>query len=349
MSYVQRFYHSFKITAKEIADVLSTECNVDPLIVIEKFSALQSGDKHSISLFVNRKHKRYFKTAQCALLIADIRLKESVPDHIPTLFLENAYQKFIQLIQHFSASRKTTSVHGLGEEKIHSTAKIGKNVKISSTAIISENVEIGDNTKIDTNAVIGYGCKIGENSFIGANTVIQYAVLGDNVKIASNTNIGQKGFGFSTSADGKHVRIPHIAYVCIGNEVEIGTGTVVTRGFLVPTSIGEGTKIGNLCNIEHAVQIGRGCLLTGSIAIGGSTVIGDFCIIGGQVAISDHVIMGNHVTVSGRTGVMGTVADGTRVFGPLGEEYKQYMKQEAFLKKLYQKSKADHSNGSITK
>ena len=67
--------------------------------------------------------------------------------------------------------------------------------------------------------------------------------IGKNCYIKSGAIIGEDGFGFDFEKDGTPIRIPHIGTVEIGNNVEIGSNTVIVRGTLNNTIIKDSIKI----------------------------------------------------------------------------------------------------------
>ena len=81
-------------------------------------------------------------------------------------------------------------------------------------------------------------------------------VLGDRVIVHANAVIGADGFGYRMQ-DGRHVKMPQLGCVEIGDDVEIGAGTTIDRGTFQATRIGAGTKIDNLVQIGHNCQIGQ--------------------------------------------------------------------------------------------
>ena len=143
---------------------------------------------------------------------------------------------------------------------------------------------------------------------------ISHAHLGDKVIVLPGAQIGQPGFGFASSGGG-HVRIPQLGRVVIQDNVEIGAATMVDRGALRDTAIGEGSKIDNLVQIAHNVHIGRHCVIAAQTGIAGSCVIEDFVVMGGQVGLGDHCHVGAGARLAARTATVTgqTLARRTRI------------------------------------
>lgn len=135
---------------------------------------------------------------------------------------------------------------------------------------------------------IGENVSISNNVRIAPYTVIDNAVIGNNVRIGANCSIGLMGFGYEKDDTGKYWRFPHLGKVIIEDDVEIGSNVCIDRGAIGDTVIGRGTKIDNLVHVAHNVRIGNNCLVIANSMIGGSTIIGDNTWVAPSVSILDH-------------------------------------------------------------
>jgi UDP-3-O-[3-hydroxymyristoyl] glucosamine N-acyltransferase len=203
-----------------------------------------------------------------------------------------------------AAARLFYPEHGLGrwdqDQPIHPSAKLEENVRLAPGVVIGPGAEIGSGTAIGPHTVISRGVMVGRDCEIGSHVGVGFALLGDNVIVLSGAQIGQPGFGVASSARG-HVKIPQLGRVIIQDDVEIGACTMIDRGALGDTVIGEGTKIDNLVQIGHNNRIGRHCIVVAQVGISGSCEVGDFVVLGGQVGISDHVSIGDHARLAARS------------------------------------------------
>ena len=107
----------------------------------------------------------------------------------------------------------------------------------------------------------------------------------------------QDGFGFHI---GENVKKPQELRVQIGDDVEIGSNTVI------------------------AAQTG----------IAGSTKIGSNCIIGGQVGIIGHLKIGNNVSIQGQSGIISNIKDDSVIQGSPAINYKDYNKSYVYFKRF---------------
>jgi len=139
-------------------------------------------------------------------------------------------------------------------------------------------------------------------------------VLGERVILHSSVVIGADGFGYEFE-QGRHRKVPQLGTVQIDNDVEIGAGSMVDRGRIGRTWIGEGTKIDNLVQVGHNVVIGKHCILVSGVAIAGSAVLGDYVVMAAGAGIAGHVNVGSQSTIGGRAGVTKDVPAGSSVLG----------------------------------
>ena len=188
------------------------------------------------------------------------------------------------------------------------------------------NVHIGTNTKIGHNTIIENNVKIGNNCCIGSNVIIRNSIIEDNVHILDGAMIGKKGFGF-IPRNFKNLRYPHIGYVHIKKNCEIGCGSTIDRGSLSVTIIGENTYLDNQVHIAHNVKIGNNCIIAGQVGIAGSSVLGDNVIIGGQAGISGHLKIGNNVQIGGGSGVIKDIPDNSKVMGYPSRDFRKFIRE----------------------
>jgi len=201
-----------------------------------------------------------------------------------------------------------------------------KKIKSGKNSYVGTNVEIGSNTQIGHNTIIENNVKIGKNCFIGSNVIIRSSIIEDNVHILDSAVIGKKGFGF-IPVKSKNYKYPHIGFVLIKKNSEIGCGCTIDRGSLSVTVIGENTYLDNQVHIAHNVIIGDNCIIAGQVGIAGSSIIGDNVMIGGQAGISGHLKIGNNVKIAGGSGVIKNIADNLKVMGYPAKEFRKFIKE----------------------
>ena len=187
---------------------------------------------------------------------------------------------------------------------IHSTAVIDPTASISNLAYIGPNVVIEQGVVIDEGVRIDAGSFIGRNSRIGANThlysnvtVYHTCVIGECCIMHSASVIGSDGFGFEFD-QGEWLKVPQVGGVVIGNSVEIGACSVVDRGALQNTVVGNGVKLDNHVQIAHNVSVGGHTVMSRGVGIAGSTKIGKNCLFAGMTGVRDHIEITDNVIVT---------------------------------------------------
>ena len=163
---------------------------------------------------------------------------------------------------------------------------------------------------------------------------ISHAVLGRGVVLHPGARIGQEGFGFTATADGRFVTAPQLGSVRLGDGVEIGANSCVDRGSLGETVLGAGTRIDNLVQVGHNVRTGRNCVLVAQVGVSGSTTLGDYVMAGGQSGFAGHLTVGARVRVGAQAGVMHDVPAGIEVLGSPAAPKKEALRSMLVLKRL---------------
>tara|TARA_A100001234_G_scaffold67180_1_gene58888 strand:- start:106 stop:1002 length:897 start_codon:yes stop_codon:yes gene_type:complete len=194
--------------------------------------------------------------------------------------------------------------------------------------ILGKNVQIGENTVINGNCIIGNNVVLHDNISIYSGTKI-----GDNSIVHSGSVIGSDGFGFAPDGENWE-KIAHLGGVEIGSNVEIGANSVIDRGALGNTIIGNGVKMDNHIHIAHNVSIGDNTAMAGMVGIAGSVRIGKNCKFGGQVGTVDHIEIVDNVTVLAKTLVTKSLTEPGSYSGVMPiQKHKDSLKFAAKLKK----------------
>lgn len=215
----------------------------------------------------------------------------------------------------------------------NSKPQISKSSSISPTSTIGSSSKIGNNCTIGPNCVIGNNCTLGDNVTLYPNvTLYDNTVIENNVIIHAGTVIGSDGFGYYKDQDSIK-KIPHIGYVIIESNVEIGANCTIDRGCLGKTTISSGSKLDNLIQIAHNTHIGKNSLIAAQCGLTGSVKIGNNVTIGGQVGI--YATIEDNVIVAGKSGVTKPIKQNNIVSGFPAENHKTQLKKQAFINKLF--------------
>lgn len=195
------------------------------------------------------------------------------------------------------------------------TARLGRGVSVGPHAVVGGGSEVGANTRIHAGVVVGRGCRLGDGVVLHPHVVLyDDCVLGDRVTVHPGGVIGADGFGYRTLG-GRHEKVPHLGWVELGDDVEVGAGAAIDRGTFGPTVVGAGTKVGGLAMVAHNCRVGRDNRLAAQVGIAGSSTTGDGVEMASQSGAVDHVRVGDRAVVGAHTAVLRSVPDDGRVLG----------------------------------
>ena len=204
---------------------------------------------------------------------------------------------------------------------IHPTAFVDPSATVASDAVLGPYVVVGEGSVIGPRCVLQHGVSIGPYCTLGEDVVLyphvvlyQGTILQHRVTLHAHVVIGADGFGYRTQ-QGRHVKSPHVGYVVIEDDVEIGACSSVDRGAFGQTRIGAGTKIDNHVQIAHNCHVGKHNLICAHVGMAGSVSTGDYVVLAGQVGIADHVDIGAGTLVGAQSGVHRDIPAGQRVNG----------------------------------
>lgn len=169
---------------------------------------------------------------------------------------------------------------------------------------------------VDERAILEEGVSVGKGSVISAGSVLKRGtVIGENCIVRENCVIGCNGIALYKTSSDETLRFPHLAGIHIGDNVELGAGTIIVRGTLTNTVIENDTVIGNLCNIGHGVKIGNKVWISVGSLIGGNCTIGNETTIGLGVRLRDNLKIGEAVSIGMGSVVTKNLPSDISVFG----------------------------------
>lgn len=289
------------INAKLIGNSNNTATGINEIHKVEK------GDL----VFVD--HPKYYdKCLNSAASFIIINKETNVPDGKALLIVENPFEAYCKIANHFRPFEPTTKM-------ISDSATIGEGSFIYPGAFIGNHVSIGKNTIIYPNA-----------------SIMDHCIIGDNVVIQSGTVIGSDAFYYNTKKDRAlwYKKMTSCGRVIIEDDVEIGSGCTIDRGVSHDTKIGKGTKMDNLIHIGHDTVVGKNCLFAANVVIAGVVTIEDGVTLWGQVIINKTLTIGENAVLLARTGVGGDLEGNKIYWGAPAQDASAARRELVWIKRI---------------
>lgn len=246
------------------------------------------------------------------------------PDQL-VIWVENADLAVVAILEQIAPALPLPALGVHTSAVIESDVQLGADVRIGAHVVVQAGAVLGDRV------VLMPGCFIGAESHIGADTVLwphvtvrERCTVGQRCILHPGVVIGADGFGYRFHK-GRHVKVPHVGTVEIGDDCELGANTCVDRGKFAKTVIGSGSKMDNMVQVGHNVRLGQHAILVSHACIGGSTQVGDYLLMGGGAVLTDHIKVGKGVQVAGMAGVTEDFADGQRICGIPARPMRAYL------------------------
>jgi len=323
------------ITVEKIAEQIGGKVNGNGSIVIKGASGLESAQEGHITFLSNDKYLNKAKSTNASAILVS-KEWENIDFDVPTIAVDNIYASLADMLNLFGNSSLSSKYEISDFASISKHAIIHDNCTIGAFCVVSDKVKIGEGTQILSHAYIGENVRIGKNCIIYPGVKIyKDCLIGDNCIIHANAIVGSDGFGFAPLKDGSFKKIPQIGNVVIGDDVEIGSNTVIDRATMGSTVIRDGVKLDNLIQVAHNVEIGKNTVMAAQAGIAGSTKLGANCQVGGQTAIVGHISIADKTLIQGQSGMTKTVKkEGTKWYGTPAIEYNNYLKSFAIYKNL---------------
>jgi UDP-3-O-[3-hydroxymyristoyl] glucosamine N-acyltransferase 2 len=272
-------------------------------IKITGFSDIRYATENDIALMFRLEEKKYIEKTKAKIIICN------------PFFSLNYKKSFIFSI--FSYETIISKLEEFFQEKTKKENIIPKSCNIENNVVIEQNVILGENCNIKANVVIKEG-----------------SILGNNVIIDSGTVIGANPFWDYYSEDGEIKMFTGTKGVKIGSCSYIGANTVIERGVLSQTEIGEKCRIGSSVAIAHDVKIGNNVKMVNQSGIAGLSNIGDNSSIYAQVGIMDGIKIGKNVTIFAKSGVHTDISDDSIYSGIPAINHKDNLKNLAIISRI---------------
>jgi len=210
-----------------------------------------------------------------------------------------AFGKFLE--ENKAEELPPTDYKNINGALISVDAKIGKNTIIMPFAFIDRDVIVGDN------CLIRSGARLLPHTFLGNNCVVH-----------ENVVLGTIGLAYEDEQ-----RIPQLGGLKIGNNCAIGASTIIARGAIDNTVIGDYVAIDANCFVSHNDILEDDVKVVGGSTLFGSVRIGKGTFVSGNSVIRNGLSIGRNAFVGMGAVVVKSVPDNTIVMGNPAHEKKE--------------------------
>ena len=320
------------MTLEQIRTLLGVgEIIGSPDFVCESVASLERAGSDQLSFVKDQRYGEQAKSSNAGALLVPAGIEGLQCNQ---LVVADPYRSFGLLLVRIAEQARAQAEGVDPRAVVHETARVGEGAIVGAGAVVQAGARIGDRTVVYANAFIGQRSVIGSDTTVYPNVIIREDVtVGDRVVIHGGTVIGSDGYGF-VQHEGRHLKIPQVGGVEIGDDVEIGALTTIDRATLDQTVIGRGTKIGDLCHIAHNCRIGEDVLLLPTVAVSGSVTVGNRAVLAGRSGTADNVTIGEGAVLGGTAVAFKDVPPGAQMWGNPAREMALEMRIQAVMRRL---------------
>ena len=321
-------------TLAEIAERTGGRVIGDASVRVARIAAVDDVDATALTFATDERFLNAALDSRAAAILADAKLVDPAATYAkPIVAVASPRLALATLLTLLEAPRPRGPY-------VHPTACVDPSATIGADVYIGAHVTVGAAASIGAATVLGAGVVIGADARIGAACLLQprayvadRCILGARVVLGAGAIVGSDGFGWAF-LDGALQKIPQIGSVELGDDVDIGANTCIDRAQTGVTSIGNGTKIDNLCQIGHNCRIGQHTAIAAQTGLAGTTIVGDYVQIGGQSGLGGHLTVGSRAKIAGGSEVWGDVDAGATVSGSPARPHRENLRVQASVRRL---------------
>jgi UDP-3-O-[3-hydroxymyristoyl] glucosamine N-acyltransferase len=320
-------------TLGALADRINGRVVGDPSVGVERLAAIEDIDEFALTFATDERYLRLALSSKAAAVLTEAKLVDADARYAkPLLVVPSVRVALADLLALLEPPPLPPGIHTTAV--VDPSASLGAAVALGPYVCVGPRARVGDRTVLGAGVVVGADAIVGDDCLFHPRAVVlDRCRVGNRVVLQSGATIGSDGFGWAF-VEGALRKIPQVGSVELGDDVEIGANTCIDRAQTGITSVGQGTKIDNLCQIGHNCRIGKHTAIAAQTGMAGTTIIGDYVQVGGQSAFKGHITVGSRVVIAGASHIWGDVPDGLMVSGRPARAHRDELRGQALLRKL---------------
>lgn len=288
-------------TLREIAEIVGGRVVGPGDVVIHGMAGVDEAGPGDITFVSNPRYEPWIERSRAAAVIVAPGGERGRGSF---LVCPNPYLTFARVAALFGEAPPTPRPGTDPLARVSPSARLGRDASVGPFVTVSEGCVVGDRVVLSPGTFLGRGVEIGDDAFLHPNVCVYHGCrVGRRTILHANVAIGSDGFGFAPDGE-RYEPIPQRGIAIVGDDVSVGANSVVNRGALRDTVIGEGCKIDSCCVISHGVRMGPHCLLVSQVGVSGTATLGRHVTLAGQVGVGGHLTLGDNVRVGGKSAVL---------------------------------------------
>lgn len=188
--------------------------------------------------------------------------------------------------------------------------------KVHKTAIVASDAKISEGVEIGPYCIVGSRVKIGKNTTLQSHVVIEDTEIGSGCTVYPFTSIGLPPQDIRYKGEKTKVKI--------GNDNIIREYITIHRASVSGdkvTKIGDNNFLMAYAHIAHDCNIGNNIIIANATTLAGHVIIEDYAFIGGMVAIHQFARIGAYSMIGGFSAISQDIPPFTTASGDRAKLY----------------------------
>ncbi|MBI4848496.1 MAG: acyl-ACP--UDP-N-acetylglucosamine O-acyltransferase [Nitrospirae bacterium] len=188
--------------------------------------------------------------------------------------------------------------------------------KIHSTAVIASNAKLSEGVEIGPFCIVGENVRLGKNTKLISHVVIEETEIGENCSVYPFSTIGLAPQDLKYKGEKTKVKIGdnNILREYINIHRASVSGDRVTR-------IGDDNFLMAYVHVAHDCVIGNNVIMANATTLAGHVVVEDFVFIGGLVAVHQFARIGAYSMIGGFSAIPQDIPPYTTAAGERAKLY----------------------------